>query len=33
MRAYKSIFLIRLINGLQYKAVAIGAVFMRFFGG
>ena len=33
MKAFKSIFLIRIINGLQYRAVTIGEVLMRFFWG
>lgn len=33
MSVYGSIFRIRLINGLQYRAVALGAVRMRFFWG
>lgn len=33
MRAYGSIFRIRMINGLQYRSVALGAVLMRFFWG
>lgn len=33
MRAYGSIFRIRIINGLQYRSVALGAVLMRFFWG
>ena len=31
MKTYLSIFRIRLINGLQYRAVALGAIFARFF--
>ena len=33
MRVYGSIFRIRLINGLQYRSVALGEVLMRFFWG
>ncbi len=33
MKTYLSIFRIRLINGLQYRAVALGAIFARFFLG
>lgn len=31
MKTYLSVFRIRLINGLQYRAVALGAIFSRFF--
>lgn len=33
MKSYLSLFRIRMINGLQYRAVALGAVFTRFCWG
>lgn len=33
MKAYLSLFRIRIINGLQYRAVALGSVFTRFCWG
>ena len=30
MKSYLSLFRIRMINGLQYRAVALGSIFTRF---